>query len=104
MRIFAVIIFMLTPIVAVVISVAAPMLVAAAIVYIAKFNFKWRLAKTVKKRYIDHLDSLKKEIVEVEFKGYKLPMTRYEKLTIWDNLTTEGKKKALSDWKQHLKQ
>lgn len=42
------------------------------------------------------------KLVYVDYKGYKLPMTLHEKKNIWNNLTTAGKKKALSDWKKHL--
>lgn len=42
------------------------------------------------------------EIVFVNYKGYELPMKRSEKTAIWDNLTADGKKRALSSWKNHL--
>ena len=41
-------------------------------------------------------------MVEVDYKGYKIPMTLLEKKNIWNNLTTQGKKEALSAWKKHL--
>ena len=41
-------------------------------------------------------------MVEVEYKGYKIPMTLLERKNIWNNLTTRGKKEALAAWKKHL--
>lgn len=42
------------------------------------------------------------EIIFVIYKGYEIPMKRSEKSAIWDNLTSEGKKRALASWKIHL--
>lgn len=70
------------------------------------------LRRANKKKIVDKIVELAKKeaeddqakLVYVDYKGHKLPMTLHEKKTIWNNLTTAGKKKALSDWKKHLKQ
>lgn len=66
--------------------------------------------RTNKNRIVNKLTELAKKEVEkdmsemtyVDYRGFKLPMTVHEKKTIWNNLTTAGKKAALSDWKKHL--
>ena len=49
------------------------------------------------------VDKDKSVMTYVDYKGFRLPMTVHEKKNIWNNLTTAGKKAALSDWKKHLK-
>lgn len=86
-----------------IIAVALIVLVGAALsAYFRRANKKNIVDKLVELAQKE-VDEDKAKMVEVEYKGYKLPMTLHEKKNIWDNLTTAGKKAALSDWKKHLK-
>ena len=59
------------------------------------------------KKIVNHVNKVANEerntIIGVEYKGYNIPMTIYEKKTIWDNLNKDGKKKALEDFKTAIK-
>jgi len=66
---------------------------------------KWRLKRgrlnQIHEKTSEYL-KFQDEIIFVTYKGYEIPMKRSEKTAIWDNLTSAGKKAALSDWKKHL--
>ena len=77
--------------------------VAITATHFARKAYKKRFVNTVIAKAQEEVNKDKEVLVHVEFKGYSLPMTLHEKKNIWEHLTTEGKKKALSDWKKFHK-
>jgi len=73
--------------------------------FVAKLVRKWWLKSKrlndIHEKTSEYL-KFQDEIIFVNYKGYEIPMKRSEKTAIWDNLTSDGKKKALSSWKNHL--
>jgi hypothetical protein len=69
--------------------------------------YRWRNKTKVIDKVVElakkEVDKDKSVMTYVDYKGFRLPMTVHEKKNIWNNLTTAGKKAALSDWKKHLK-
>ena len=74
--------------------------VAIAATHFAHKAYKKKFVNKVIEKAQEEVNKDKEVIVHVEFKGYSLPMTLHEKKNIWEHLTAEGKKKALSDWKK----
>lgn len=76
-----------------------------AVYFFLEYGRKWWLKRErlndIHKNTSEYL-KFQDEIVFVNYKGYELPMKRSEKTSIWDNLTADGKKRALSSWKNHL--
>jgi len=76
-----------------------------AVYFALEYGRKWWVKRerlnTIHQNTSEYL-KFQDEIVYVNYKGYELPMKRSEKTAIWDNLTADGKKKALSSWKSHL--
>lgn len=68
--------------------------------------FRSRNKKKIIKKVVEtaqkEIDKDMSVMTYVDYRGYRLPMTLHEKKTKWNNLTTAGKKAALSDWKKYL--
>lgn len=82
---------------------------AIGLAFYAVYEIAWRVDFWRRKRKYVHdiqtrLQAEQQKIVLVEYKGHKIPMTELEKKTVWRNLTTAGKKKALSAFKEAKKE